>query len=64
MEFHTGHYLDGRKEHFIVEDNNNSLDEVVRINASFFQKSYNKKRTVLKLLIWWSVKHYFKIIFK
>ena len=63
MEFHTGHYLDGRKEHLIVEDDN-SLDEVVRINASFFQKSYNKQRTVLKLLIWWSVKHYFKIIFK
>ena len=51
MEFHTGYYLDGRKEHFIVEDNNNQLDEVVRIHASFFQKPYNKQRIVLKLLM-------------
>ena len=43
---------------------NNSSDEVIRVNALFFQKPYNKQRAVLRLFIWWAVKHYFKIIFK
>jgi hypothetical protein len=39
-------------------------DEVVKINAIFFKKSYSKQRATLRLLIWWSVNHYLKIIFK
>jgi hypothetical protein len=40
------------------------MDEVVRINSLFFNKPYKNQRAVLRLMIWWSVKHYFKIIFK
>jgi hypothetical protein len=38
--------------------------EVVRIYPSFFKKSYRKQRATLRLLIWWSIKRYFKILFK
>lgn len=38
--------------------------EVVRIYASFFKKPYRKQRATLRLLIWWSIKRYFKILFK
>lgn len=39
-------------------------EEVIRINAIFFNKPYNKQRAVLRLVIWWAVKRYFKILFK
>jgi hypothetical protein len=39
-------------------------EEVIRINAIFFKKPYNKQRAVLRLVIWWSVKRYLKILFK
>jgi hypothetical protein len=63
IEIHTGHYLDGRKEHLFV-DNKNPIEEVIRINALFFQKPYKNQKAALRLLIWWSIKHYFKILFK
>jgi hypothetical protein len=40
------------------------MDEVIRIHSEFFNKPYKNQRAVLRLMIWWSVKHYFKIIFK
>lgn len=40
------------------------LEEVARINARFFEKPYHKQRFALRLIIWWSVKYYFKILFK
>lgn len=40
------------------------LDEVFRIKSVFFEKSYRKQREVVRLIIWWSIKHYFKILFK
>jgi hypothetical protein len=63
INIQTGHYLDGRKEHLFVE-NNNCMQEVIRINALFFQKPYKNQKATLRLLIWWSIKHYFKILFK
>lgn len=37
------------------------LDEVIiTIHAAFFKKETKKKRTVLRMLIWWSIKQYFK----
>ena len=63
INIHTGHYLDGRKEHNFVE-NNNPMEEVVRINALFFKKPYKNQKAALRLLIWWSIKHYIKILFK
>jgi len=63
INIHTGHYLDGRKEHNFVE-NNNPMEEVVRINALFFKKPYKNQKAALRLLIWWSIKHYFKILLK
>jgi hypothetical protein len=63
MDIQTGHYLDGRKEHIIV-DNNDDMQEVIRINPLFFQKSYSKQKATLRLLIWWSIKHYLKVLLK
>ena len=40
------------------------MDEVVRIHSEFFKKPYYKQREVLRLLLWWSLKHYLKILFK
>lgn len=45
-----------------IEDINR--DEVIRVHAVFFKKSGRKQRQTLSLLIWWAVKHYFKILFK
>ena len=45
-----------------IEDINQ--DEVIRIFPVFFKKSCRKQRQTLSLLIWWAVKHYFKILFK
>lgn len=43
---------------------NTQMDEVIKINTLFFKKPYYKQRSVLRLLIWWCFKHYFKILFK
>jgi hypothetical protein len=64
-ELHTGFHIDGRKEHSIV--NNEPLvasDEVIRIHWIFFKKPYSKQRAVIRLLVWWAFKHYFKVLFK
>lgn len=39
-------------------------EEVIRIHANFFEKPPYKQRATLRLLMWWSIKHYFKILFK
>lgn len=39
-------------------------EEVIRVHAVFFKKPYYKQREVLRLVIWWAIKHYFKILFK
>lgn len=39
-------------------------EEVIKVNAVFFKKPYHKQRAVLRLVIWWAVKRYFKILFK
>jgi len=44
--------------------NEDSLEEVVTIHSAFFKKPYNKQRFALRLVIWWSIKHYIKILFK
>lgn len=59
----TGHYLDGRKEYLFVE-NGDSMEEVIKIHYKFFQKTYKNQKAALRLLIWWSIKHYIKILFK
>lgn len=40
------------------------MEEVIRIHALFFKKPLKKQRAVLRLLIWWSIKYYFKTLFK
>ena len=40
------------------------LEEVVTIHAAFFKKPARKQRFVLRILIWWAIKHYLKILFK
>ena len=39
-------------------------EEVIKVNTVFFKKPYYKQRAVLRLVIWWAVKRYFKILFK
>lgn len=39
-------------------------EELIKVNAVFFKKPYHKQRAVLRLVIWWAVKRYFKILFK
>jgi hypothetical protein len=63
INIQTGHYLDGRKEHLFVV-NNDGMQEVIKINALFFQKPYKNQKATLRLLMWWSIKHYLKILFK
>ena len=63
INIHTGHYLDGRKEYLFVE-NGDSMEEVIKIHYKFFQKTYKNQKAALRLLIWFSIKHYFKILFK
>ena len=36
------------------------LEEVVTVHAAFFKKSKSKQRKVLRMLIWWAIKQYFK----
>jgi hypothetical protein len=38
--------------------------EVVTISHKLFDKPSYLQRDVLKLLIWWSIKRYFKLLFK
>lgn len=40
------------------------LEEVVTIHSVFFKKPYDKQRLALRMVIWWSIKHYIKILFK
>jgi hypothetical protein len=42
----------------------NQRKEVVTIHARFFNVSYKEQKEVLRLLIWWSIRHYIKILFK
>lgn len=49
------------KEKIVVDK---SMDEVIRIHRIFFEKPPKKQKAVLKLLISWAIKHYFKIMFK
>jgi hypothetical protein len=39
-------------------------DEVIRVHVLFFQKSFKKQRQTLRLLLWWAIRYYFKILFK
>jgi hypothetical protein len=65
IELRTGHYLDGRKEHIIVDDGPSVvLDELIRVHWLFFKKPYSKQRAVIRLFIWWGIRHYFKTLFQ
>lgn len=71
MKFYQGLYLNnlGVKDLYIGEFKNkhNILEmpeEVIKIHSIFFKKPYYKQRATLRLLIWWCIKHYFKILYK
>jgi hypothetical protein len=51
-----------KKEEYVEMTSGNR--EVVRIHASFFEEPAKKQRQALRLLIWWSIKHYFKTLLK
>lgn len=51
----------------LIGENVNKNDyptEVVTIHHTLFFKTKRKQRAILRLLIWWSIKHYFKTLFK
>lgn len=71
MTFYQGRYLNDldKKDIYIgeikeLENHFEIPEEVIRIHAIFFKKSCKKQRETLRMLIWWSIKHYFKILFK
>lgn len=65
MKLQTWHKITNQGEFLTKRTiSDDSLDEVVTIHASFFKKPAHKQRFVLRILIWWSIKHYFKILFK
>lgn len=39
-----------------------NVEEVFRVNQIYFSKPSKNKRKVLLVLIWWSVKQYFKTL--
>ena len=47
---------------FLTKDtiSDEPLEEVVTIHATFFKKSKSKQRRVIRILIWWAIKQYFK----
>jgi hypothetical protein len=47
-----------------VKEGNMFPTEVARIHHTFFFEPKRKQRAVLRLLIWWSIKHYIKTIIK
>jgi hypothetical protein len=53
--------ITGASRNTVVSD---SVDEVIRVNSVFFNKSPEKQRKVLRLFMWWAIKSYFKTIFK
>ena len=65
MKLQTWHKLTNSGEFLfkktITED---SLEEVVTVHSAFFKKSVHKQRLVLRILIWWAIKHYFKTLIK
>jgi hypothetical protein len=71
ITFYQGRYLNDldKKDLYVgeVSDSNDYYKiprEVIKIHSVFFKKPCRKQRAVLRLLISWAVKHYFKIIFK
>lgn len=48
----------------LTKEREDDIDEVIRVNSVFFNKSPEKKRKVLRLFMWWAIKSYFKTIFK
>jgi transcriptional regulator NrdR family protein len=35
-------------------------NEVIIVNASFFKETKKKQRGVLRMFVWWAIKHYYK----
>ena len=63
---HTWFGYDVTADVYIGENlnENDYPTEVIAIHHTFFFKSKRKQRVMLRLLIWWAVKHYFKTLFK
>ena len=65
MKLQTWHKFTHQGEFLTKETiSENSTEEVITIHSVFFKKQYSKQRKVLRILLWWSIKRYFKIIFK
>jgi hypothetical protein len=60
--FRISNNHDRTGKEIVIEDTN--YEEVIRIHSIFFSKTYKKQKSTLRLLIWWAIKHYFKILFK
>jgi hypothetical protein len=50
--------------HQYIYERANDVEEIIRVNSVFFDKSPEKQRKLLLLFIWWAIKSYFKTIFK
>jgi uncharacterized membrane protein YukC len=54
----VGHYIG--KEIDIDANKWAIAQEIVAIKAEFFELSAKEKRSMLRMIIWWSIKQYFK----
>jgi hypothetical protein len=61
MKLKTWHKITNQGEFLRKETiSEEPLEEVVTIHAAFFKKPARKQRFVLRILIWWAIKNYFK----
>jgi hypothetical protein len=47
-----------------IRNGNDFPTEVVTIHYTLFFKPMKRQRAVLRMLLWWTIKYYFKILFK
>ena len=69
LETHAGFSSSGDlfEEKRITDSQNPGFEppvEVFRVHRVFFDQPYYKQRRAIRLLLWWSIKHYFKTLFK
>ena len=61
MKLQTWHKITNQGEFLRKETIEEApFEEVVTIHAAFFKKPARKQRFVLRILIWWAIKNYFK----
>ncbi len=69
LETHAGFSSSGHlfEEKKITDDQNPGFEppvEILRVHRAFFDQPYYKQRQVIRLMLWWAIRRYLKILFK